>query len=203
MSWDSRLSIPLGDVTCTLTLHEIFRTSADRRTNKKIVSILELLATLLLMKTFSAISVKYLVLKYLVLLIAISAPVVSFGQSDEEQIARAIERFRFVMVNPDSQVLADLASDDLEYVHSSGTVRDKKGFIDEFMKRWTNFTSVTILNQTIKISGDNAIVRHRLVADAVNPGYPSKLDIIILMVWRKEQGEWKMLARQAAKVPEK
>ncbi len=150
------------------------------------------------MKALSTISVKYLIL-----LIAISVPSVSFGQPDEEQVALAIERFRVVMVNPDSQVLADLASDDLEYVHSSGTVRDKKGFIDEFMQRWTNFTSVTIQNQTIKISGDNAIVRHRLVAEADNPGYPSRVDIIILMVWRKEQGKWKMLARQAAKVREK
>lgn len=162
------------------------------------MSILELLATQLLMKDFCAISVKYFLL-----LIAISASIVSFGQSDEEQVAQAIERFRVVMVNPDSQVLADLASNDLEYVHSSGTVRDKEGFIDEFMKRWTNFTKVTILNQTIKITGSNAIVRHRLMADANNPGYPAKVDIIILMVWTKEQGKWKMLARQAAKVPEK
>lgn len=160
--------------------------------------ILEPLVTQLLMKNFNAISVRYLLL-----LIAISASIVALGQSDEDQIAKAIERFRVVMVNPDSQVLADLASDDLEYVHSSGTVRDKQGFIDEFMKRWTNFTKVTILDQTIKITGINAIVRHRLLADANNPGYPAKVDIIILMVWTKEQGKWKMLARQAAKVPEK
>lgn len=125
------------------------------------------------------------------------------AQSNEEAlVAEAIERFRGVMVQPDSLVLASLASDDLEYVHSSGTVRDKQGFIDEFMQRWTNFTKVTILDQTIKITGDNAIVRHRLVADANNPGYPAVVDIIILMVWRKEEGQWKMLARQAAKIPQ-
>jgi hypothetical protein len=61
---------------------------------------------------------------------------------------------------------------------------------------------VTVLNQTIKITGDNAIVRHRLLADAHNPGYPAAVDIIILMVWRKENGRWKMLARQAAKIPD-
>jgi 6-phosphogluconolactonase len=121
---------------------------------------------------------------------------------EEKLVAEAVERFRLAMIEPDSNVLASLASDDLEYVHSSGTVRDKQGFIDEFMKRWTNFSKVDILNQTIKISGDNAIVRHRLVADANNPGYPSKVDIIILMVWRKEGDQWKMLARQAAKIPE-
>jgi ketosteroid isomerase-like protein len=130
------------------------------------------------------------------------ADTVSVAQTaDKELIAQALEEFRNAMVNPDSKILAALASDDLEYVHSSGTVRDKQGFIDEFVKRWTNFTKVTFQDQTIKVSGDNAIVRHRLIADANNPGYPSKVDIIILMVWRKENAEWKMLARQAAKIP--
>ena len=120
---------------------------------------------------------------------------------DETELTQALERFRIAMVQPDSIVLAGLASDDLEYVHSSGTVRNKQEFINEFMKRWTNFSKVTITNQTIKITGDNAIVRHRLVADAHNPGYPAVVDIIVLMVWRKEGGSWKMLARQAAKIP--
>ena len=107
------------------------------------------------------------------------------------------------MMNPDSAVLADLASDDLVYVHSSGSVRDKKGFINEFMKRQTSVTNVVFSNQTIKFSGDVAIVRHRMVADAHNPGYPPLIDIIIMMIWKKEDGKWKMLARQAAKLPEK
>jgi len=119
---------------------------------------------------------------------------------DEGLIAQALEKFKVAMVQPDSLALADIASDDLVYVHSSGTVRNKQGFIDEFMKRWTNFSKVTILDQNIKIAGDNAIVRHRLQADAHNPGYPPEVDIIILMVWRKENGQWKMLARQAAKI---
>ena len=121
---------------------------------------------------------------------------------DETQLTQRLERFRMAMIQPDSAVLADLASDDLEYVHSSGTVRNKQEFINEFMKRWTNFSKVTITNQTIKITGDDAIVRHRLVADAHNPGYPAVVDIIVLMVWRKEGGKWKMLARQAAKIPQ-
>jgi ketosteroid isomerase-like protein len=137
-----------------------------------------------------------------VFLIVVVFSTASAQTNDEALVAQAIERFRVVMVHPDSAVLADLACDDLQYVHSSGTVRNKKGFIDEFMLRQTNVTSVTISNQTIKISGNNAIVRHRLVADSKKAGYPPVIDIIILMVWRKEDGKWKMLARQAAKIPE-
>lgn len=127
---------------------------------------------------------------------------ISAQSQDEALIAKALERFNVVMIQPDSIVLESLVSDDLEYVHSSGTLRDKQGFIDEFVKRWTNFTEVRVENQTIHITGDNAIVRHRLLATMDNPDYPSDVDIIILMVWRKEKGTWKMLARQAAKIPQ-
>ena len=151
------------------------------------------------MRDFKSASLKYL---FITMLTWISIPDTAAQSDDKDLVAEAIERLRAVMVEPDSVVLADLASDDLEYVHSSGTVRNKQGFIDEFMKRWTNFTKVSLLNQTIKITGDNAIVRHRLVADASIPGYPPVIDIIILMVWRKEDGKWKLLARQAAKIPQ-
>lgn len=138
----------------------------------------------------------------LVIMVVVVFNTASAQTHDESMVAKALERFRVAMIHPDSAVLADLACDDLLYVHSSGTVRDKKGFIDEFMLRQTDVTSVTISNQTIKISGSNAIVRHRLVADSKKAGYPPVIDIIILMVWRKEDGNWKMLARQAAKIPQ-
>lgn len=151
------------------------------------------------MSPFPAFIFKQLIVTTFVMAICSS----SFAQSaDEAEIARLLKRFEVAMVHPDSSVLADIASDDLEYVHSSGTVRNKQTFIDEFMKRMTNLSKVEVFNQTIKVSGNDAIVRHRLVADMHNPGYPAVIDIIILMVWRKEDGKWKMLARQAAKIPQ-
>ena len=141
-------------------------------------------------------------LLHIFLLLTLSNQEAYTQTKDETQLIQRLEQFRMSMIQPYSIVLADLASDDLEYVHSSGTVRNKQEFIKEFVKRWTNFSKVTITNQTIKITGDDAIVRHRLVADAHNPVYPAVVDIIVLMVWRKENGKWKMLARQAAKIPQ-
>jgi hypothetical protein len=124
------------------------------------------------------------------------------AQSDDEKaVAGRVEMLRQVMVKPDKTILEDLAADELEYVHSSGTVRNKAGFVDEFMKGWSVFTAITLQDQTIKIAGTNAIVRHRLLGDTNKPGMPPKIDIIILMVWHKENGKWKLLARQAAKIP--
>lgn len=140
---------------------------------------------------------------YCVAFIAVIAINSTSAQSkDEALVSQAIEKLRVAMMHPDSTVLAELVSEDLEYVHSSGTVRNKQGFIDEFMKRQTDVANVVFSNQTVKISGNNAIVRHRMVADSRKVGYPPFIDIIVLMVWRKEHGQWKMLARQAAKIPQ-
>jgi hypothetical protein len=137
-----------------------------------------------------------------VFILIISINTLIAQSKDEILVAQAIERLRLVMMQPDSNVLAGLVSDDLEYVHSSGALRNKQGFIDEFMKRQTDVANVIFSNQTIKISGSNAIVRHRMVADSRKAGYPPTIDIIVLMVWIKEHGHWKMLARQAAKIPQ-
>lgn len=120
---------------------------------------------------------------------------------DEKEVAARVEMLRKVMIAPDKNILEDLAANELTYVHSSGTLRDKAGFVDEFMKGWSVFTAITLLDQTIIMAGNNAIVRHRLLGDTKKENMPPKIDIIILMVWQKQDGKWKLLARQAAKIP--
>ena len=137
-----------------------------------------------------------------VLLIACIANMTVVAQTnDEKEVADRVELLRQVMIRPDKAILEDIAAAELEYVHSSGTVRDKAGFVDEFMKGWSVFTAITLSDQTIKIAGNNAIVRHHLMADTNKSNMPPKIDIIILMVWQKQNGKWKLLARQAAKIP--
>lgn len=126
-----------------------------------------------------------------------------YGQSKLiNKLEASLEVLRKTMIDPDSSTLATLASDDLVYIHSSGTVRDKRGFIDEFMLGWTMLSDATIQDQVITLSGQNAIVRHRLIGEVDKPGQAPQFDIIILMVWRLENNHWKLLARQAAKIPE-
>jgi hypothetical protein len=146
-----------------------------------------------------------MLLKYLLLLFSFSLISVSvISQSnDENEVAALVEKLRKVMITPNEAVLKELAAEELVYVHSSGTVRNKAGFVDEFMKGWSVFTAITLTDQTIKIAGNNAIVRHRLLGDTNKADMAPKIDIIILMVWQKQNGKWKLLARQAAKIPPK
>ena len=125
-----------------------------------------------------------------------------FAQSaDEKAIADRVEMLRKTLITPDKKVLEELAADDLSYGHSTGVVEDKAAFVDAMVKGRVVFTSITLSDQTIKIVGDVAIVRHRFMADLNNNNTPTKVDIIVLLIWQKQKDEWKLLARQAARIP--
>ncbi len=125
-----------------------------------------------------------------------------FAQSaDEKEVANRVETLRVLMLKPDRNALANMAAEALSYGHSTGLIEDKAAFVDDLVNGKTVFTSITLSGQTIKITGNIAIVRHRFEAALNNNNAPSKIDIIILMVWQKENGQWKLLARQGAKIP--
>lgn len=128
-----------------------------------------------------------------------------FAQSsDEKAVAAAVEKLRKAMIAADKATLESLSAEDLSYGHSSGLIENKAQFVDQFVTGKTVFLdNLTFSNQTIRIAGEAAIVRHRLTSDTNNNKVPGKVDIIILMVWQKQKGEWKLLARQAAKIPPK
>jgi ketosteroid isomerase-like protein len=123
--------------------------------------------------------------------------------AEEKAVAAAVEKFRTAMVDADINTLKNLAAEQLSYGHSNGLVENRAEFVDQFVTGKSDFVTIDLSDQTIKIVGDAAIVRHRLTGDTNNNKVPGKVDILILMVWQKQNGEWKLLARQAAKVPPK
>lgn len=126
----------------------------------------------------------------------------TFAQTKEEQaVVRVVENLRKAMVDADKSTLQSLVSDKLSYGHSSGAVEDKKLFVDNVMTGKSDFVSIGLTDQTISISDNNAIVRHKLDAVTNNDGKPGEAHLLVLMVWQKKAGKWTLLARQAVKQP--
>ena len=126
----------------------------------------------------------------------------TFAQSSEEtKVAAAVEALRKAMVDPDKTTLEGLTSDKLTYGHSSGKIENQQEFINNLLSGKSDFVKIDLSEQTIKISDDVAIVRHRLDADTNDGGNPGRANIYILLVWQKQHKEWKLIARQAVKVP--
>jgi len=123
------------------------------------------------------------------------------AQSKSEQaVATAVLTLHNNVVNPDRKVLDLVVSNALSYGHSGGKVENKDQFIDFLFNGPFKFTSINTADQTIQVSGKNAIVRHIFIGKATNDGVPTDIRLGNLMVWRKENGQWKLLARQAFKL---
>ncbi|ATA53832.1 DUF4440 domain-containing protein [Variovorax boronicumulans] len=126
----------------------------------------------------------------------------SSGAAAEPAVAAAAERLRVAMVDPTPAALRALVSDDLSYGHSGGKVDTQASFISDLLDRKSDFVTIAITDQTIKVvDGNTAIVRHTLTADTNDSGKPGKVALKILGVWQKQGGEWKLLARQAVRLP--
>jgi len=120
----------------------------------------------------------------------------------EQEVAAAVEALRKAMVDADQSMLEKLADDSLSYGHSSGKVESKAAFVENIVNGNSDFVTIDLTGQTIYVSGKTAIVRHRLSATTNDKGKgPGTVNIAIMTIWQKEKKEWKMLARQAVKLP--
>lgn len=117
------------------------------------------------------------------------------------EVAAAAERLRIAMIDPTPAALGGLVSDDLSYGHSGGKVDTKASFIADLLDGKSDFVTIAITDQTVKVvDGNTAIVRHTLTADTNDSGKPGKVALKILGVWQKQGGSWKLLARQAVRI---
>ncbi len=144
-------------------------------------------------------------MKRLLLFLVISATMqLTYAQSkDEKAVAQAVENLRKAMVDADKAMLEKLTDARLSYGHSGGNLEDQATFVKQIVSGHSDFVTMDLTEQTITIVGNTAIVRHKLAADTNDNGKPNTVHLRILLVWQKEGGEWKLLARQAVKEPVK
>jgi ketosteroid isomerase-like protein len=128
--------------------------------------------------------------------VVMTAP--SIAQSgDEAAVNQAVEALRKAMVDTDRAVLDKLTDAKLSYGHSAGKVETKAEFIDGVMGKKTIFKTITLTEPLVVVAGGNAIARHIFSADLETDGKPGAVKIGILQVWAKQDGGWKLFARQA------
>lgn len=117
--------------------------------------------------------------------------------ADEQAVARAVEALTKAMLDPDRAKLEPLCADALSYGHSAGRIEDKEQFIANLLAKTAAFRSINLSAQTIKLSGNEAIVRHVFDGETESQGKVTPVHIGVLQVWQRQEGNWRLLARQA------
>ena len=137
----------------------------------------------------------------LLLIVTLAGNTMLAQTKDEKDVAAAVENLRKAMVDPTKEALTKLTTADLSYGHSTGKIESQAQFIEALVSGASDFLNIDLTGQTVKVIGNTAIVRHVLSANTSDNGKPNTAHIAILLVWVKQNKEWKLVARQAVKIP--
>ncbi len=140
-------------------------------------------------------------LAFIILALTLFNTTMQAQSKDEKEVIALVETLRQAMMKADKAVLENIASEDLTYGHSSGTLEDKAAFVDAIASRKNEFVKIDFPDLTVKLTKNGAaIVRHKIVGDTRNDGKPGTVNIGVLLIFEKQKGQWKMIARQAYKL---
>jgi hypothetical protein len=120
---------------------------------------------------------------------------------DEESVAQAVETLRKGLLEADRSKLEQVASAQISYGHSDGRVQNKEEFIHGVMTRKQTVKSLDFPELKVAVVGNAAIARHIYLSQSELDGKATTTRIGALMVWQKQDGGWKLLARQGFRLP--
>lgn len=142
-------------------------------------------------------------MKKTILIIALTIFNIAFSQAqstDEKKVTEAVEFLKKAMIDGDKASLEKIAHQDLTYGHSSGNMETKAMFVEAISSGKSDFKTIDLTDQTVKIIGKTALVRHKLFAETNNGGVAGTVKLGVLLVFQKTKGQWLLLARQAFKI---
>jgi ketosteroid isomerase-like protein len=140
-------------------------------------------------------------MKKICFLLLFSLSLSGLHAQSKKQIAveQCVKELVAAMISGERSELEAIASEHLSYGHSGGHVEGKLEFVEKIASGKSDFVTIDISEQSVDIVGKTAIVRHMFNANTNDGGKPSVVKLKVLLIFQKENGNWKLLARQAVK----
>lgn len=124
----------------------------------------------------------------------------TISPSDKTALETIVKAFNDGLVAADRALLESLMDDHLSYGHSGGNTETKAETIDAFVSGKYKFGKIEVSEQHLQLFGDTGVVRQKFYATTADQGKASgEVHLFILTVWKKTEGAWKLITRQAVK----
>ena len=120
---------------------------------------------------------------------------------DEAAVAQNVETLRKAQLEADRTKLEQVTAAQVSYGHSDGRAETKEQFIHGVMTRKQTVKSLDFPELKVAVVGNAAIVRHIYLSQSELDGKATTTRIGALQVWQKQDGGWKLLARQGFRLP--
>lgn len=121
--------------------------------------------------------------------------------ADESAVKESVEILRRGQLEADKGKLEQVTAAQVSYGHSDGRVETKDQFIKGVMTRKQTVKSITFPDLKVDVTGNAAVVRHIYLSESELDGKATTTRIGALQVWQKQDGGWKLLARQGFRLP--
>jgi ketosteroid isomerase-like protein len=128
-------------------------------------------------------------------------PTASAQGGDEAAVAQNVEILRKAWLEADKSGLDQVTSPQVSYGHSDGRFETKEQFIAGVMNRKQVVKSLAFPDLKLAVFGNAAVVRHIWLSEGEQEGKAITTRIGVLQVWQKQDGAWKLLARQGFRLP--
>ena len=106
------------------------------------------------------------------------------------------------MTAADLDALAALLAPDLAYIHSNGVAESRTRYLAQVKKGFYRYGRIRARRVTTAVAGNLALRRGRLAMDVATDGGPLvTVDLHHTLVWRRHGRGWRLLLRQATRIP--
>lgn len=117
------------------------------------------------------------------------------------QVMMKMQDLRNALLSKDSVSLSALMTDDVSYGHSSGLIQSKAQLIRDVMSGFQDYKSIEPSDLNVRVYDNTAIVVLNLKTNLIANGNPMDLNLSATFTWVKINNAWKLVARQAVKLP--
>ena len=121
--------------------------------------------------------------------------------ADEAAVAQSIETLRKALLEADKAKLEQVTAPQISYGHSDGRVENKEQLINGVMTRKQVVKSLNFPELKVAVVGNAAIARHIYLGESELDGKQTTTRIGALQLWQKQDGGWKLIARQGFRLP--
>lgn len=118
------------------------------------------------------------------------------------QVMMKMMELRNALLSKDSVALDKLMVDDVSYGHSTALIQNKAALIHAVKDGEQDYKSIEPSDMNVRVYDNTAIVTMKFKASLTNMGKPVDLNLIVQLTWVKLKGDWKLVSRQATKLPD-
>ena len=121
--------------------------------------------------------------------------------ADQAAVKKALDDQIKALLAADKAALEAGVDDRLAFVHADGHVQNKAEFVAVIASRKAIYKSATVGEPAVTVMGDSAMVRYTGEFQVEAGPRAFTLKLVVLQVWVKDAGAWKLLAHQGTKLP--